>query len=729
MQGTQESRQQEQGAYKKDCANLDITKLKRKLELAIKEKDEVQLTVNKFENSSKSLSELLYRQIMDKCKTRLGYNAVPPPCTGNFMPPKLDLVYSSLDDFVDVNESVVEKPTVKTNEPKTARKEDGAPIIEEWVSKSKEEDAPKIKTVKMFNKPCFAKINFVKSTKQVKSPRNTSVDKNRQNTPSPRGIRETGTNKCNKRAIPNRDLKDKEVLQWMLEHMTGNRSYLTDYEEIDKGFVAFGGADDEDVSERGIPRVIIYGYDKLPIQSVAPPSLDYIPGPEDPQTPPVPQDEDEREPMFVHAHDPDYVPEPVYPEYIPLEDEYVFPAKEQPLPPVDSPIAESPRYITESDPEEDPKEYEDDETEDDPVDYPIDGGDNGDDDDGDLPEDDADDEDEEKEEHLLPIIETLHFPYPLPPRGRVFENFLAMTTTPSPSPPISLSPPSAGERLVRCMAPLAHPLPPPVPSLLLPSSGCPTQIQTLRIASTQALINAVIVTLPSPPLPPLLPSLYIPPPVDRRDDIPKSEQLPRKRLCLSTLGSKYEIGESSTARPTRDPAEAVPEIAPMTVEEVNTRVTELVELHEYDTQDLYALLEDAQDIWIVDEEDYASHSDTTSGTDGRDSPCDERHEDSGGLDSQHQMLGFQITRMLQGMRTVTRIMAPATRRGPNTTPNNTNPNNMTPESIQAMIDQALLRNSTNGDGSHSSHGDNRRNVQTARPCFYADFMKCQPLNF
>ncbi|GJV63419.1 hypothetical protein Tco_1474247 [Tanacetum coccineum] len=29
-------------------------------------------------------------------------------------------------------------------------------------------------------------------------------------------------------------------------------------------------------------------------------------GPEDPQTPPVPQDEDEREPMFIQAHDPDY---------------------------------------------------------------------------------------------------------------------------------------------------------------------------------------------------------------------------------------------------------------------------------------------------------------------------------------------------------------------------------------------------------------------------------------
>nr|GEW51729.1 hypothetical protein [Tanacetum cinerariifolium] len=54
---------------------------------------------------------------------------------------------------------------------------------------------------------------------------------------------------------------------------------------------------------------------------------------------------------------------------------------------------------------------------------------------------------------------------------------------------------------------------------------------------------------------------------------------------------------------------------------------------------------------------------------------------------------------------------------------------MTPESIQAMIDQALLRNSTNGDESHGSHEDNQRNVQTARPCFYANFMKCQPLNF
>ncbi|GJV19557.1 putative reverse transcriptase domain-containing protein, partial [Tanacetum coccineum] len=232
------------------------------------------------------------------------------------------------------------------------------------------------------------------------------------------------------------------------------------------------------------------------------------------------------------AHDPDYVPEPIYPEYIPLEDEHEFPAEEQPLPPVDSPTAESPGYVTESDPEEDLEEYEDDETEDGPVDYPMDGGDDGDDDDGDSSRDDANDEDEDDEDDLLyhhpPLTLLLGLgllsglkqaSISLPPQAEV-ERLLAMTT-PLPSPPISLSPPSTGERLA-------------------------------RITSTQALIDAVTAALPSPPLPPLPPSLYIPPPIDRGDDIPEFEQPPRKRLCLSTLGFKYEIGESSIARPTED---------------------------------------------------------------------------------------------------------------------------------------------------------------------------------
>ncbi|GKF59662.1 hypothetical protein Tco_0176448 [Tanacetum coccineum] len=148
-------------------------------------------------------------------------------------------------------------------------------------------------------------------------------------------------------------------------------TYTSVYTDSEPGR-AFWRADDEEISEGG---------------------------PEDPQTPPVPQDEDEREPMFVHAHDPGYVPEPIYPEYIPLEDEHEFSAEEQPLFPVDSPTAESPRIY---------------------------GGDDGDDDNGDSSEDDADededdededdededdeDEEEEEEEHLAPADSTIVVP-------------------------------------------------------------------------------------------------------------------------------------------------------------------------------------------------------------------------------------------------------------------------------------------------------------------------------
>nr|GEX84620.1 retrotransposable element Tf2 [Tanacetum cinerariifolium] len=145
------------------------------------------------------------------------------------------------------------------------------------------------------------------------------------------------------------------------------------------------------------------------------------------------------------------------------------------------------------------------------------------------------------------------------------------------------------------------------------------------------------------------------PPVDCRDDIPESEQPPRKRLCLSTLGSRYEVGERSTRgrrvdygfvdtveaemrhrgigevgygiRDTWiDPTEAVPEMAPTTLKKVNIRVIELAELHKHDTQDLYALLEDAQD--DTADRDGKTPRDWPCAivTDSRDSSSNERHE-------------------------------------------------------------------------------------------------------
>ncbi|GJR24259.1 hypothetical protein Tco_0972786 [Tanacetum coccineum] len=336
-------------------------------------------------------------------------------------------------------------------------------------------------------------------------------------------------------------------------------------------------------------------------------------------------------------------------------------------------------------------------------------------------------------------------------------------TTPSPSPPISLSPPSAGERLARCMAPPAHSSP------LLPSSGCPTQIQTLRIASTKAFIDAVTAALPSPSLPLLPPSIYIPPLVDRRDDVLESEQPPRKRLCLSTLGSRYEIGDSSTARPTRgrgidygfvstvdveerrqgirdvgygvrdtwvDPAEVVPEITPMTVGEVNTRVIELAELHEHNTQDLYALLEDAQDsrsrisqrvrmdsqglicfwgiddclrstIWMVEEETHRDHvydTRTSSGITSTTIAVEYSHSDTtSGNGLSFRCTQAELSSALRGLRRRQDQMDKSW--------------HLRPEEDQIPLWKATVRTGYT------------RNVQTVRPCFYTDFMKCQPLNF
>nr|GFA18769.1 reverse transcriptase domain-containing protein [Tanacetum cinerariifolium] len=151
----------------------------------------------------------------------------------------------------------------------------------------------------------------------------------------------------------------------------------------------------------------------------APPSPDYIPGPEAPPSPDyIPGPEAPPSPDYIPGPEappsPVYIPGPEYPEYLPPADD-VLPAEEQPLPAAVSPTAESPRYITDLELEMDlEKEDGDDEkSEGDFIDYPTSRGDDDADDDGDeLSEDDADDEDEEessdseeeKEEHLAPTV-------------------------------------------------------------------------------------------------------------------------------------------------------------------------------------------------------------------------------------------------------------------------------------------------------------------------------------
>ncbi|GJS26963.1 ribonuclease H-like domain-containing protein [Tanacetum coccineum] len=129
-----------------------LTELRKKFEKAKKERDDLKLTLEKFENSSKNLSKLLDIQVNDKFKTGVGfdsqvfdsqvndkyktgegYHAVPPPYTGNFMPPKPDLVLADeeeywISDSEDENETKSKSKQRKPSFAKKLGKNGGKPV-------------------------------------------------------------------------------------------------------------------------------------------------------------------------------------------------------------------------------------------------------------------------------------------------------------------------------------------------------------------------------------------------------------------------------------------------------------------------------------------------------------------------------------------------------------------------------------------------------------------------
>ncbi|GJX00150.1 hypothetical protein Tco_0184063 [Tanacetum coccineum] len=146
--------------------------LKEQNEKLLKDLRTSKLNVIAYKTSLESVEARLL--IVDKYKIGLGYNAVPPPYTGNFMPPKPDLSFSGLEEFT--SEPIVTKPVVETSEakastdkPKAVRKNNGTPIIEEWMSDSEEENVSQTKIEKKTAKPSFVKTDFVKLNNQTKT--------------------------------------------------------------------------------------------------------------------------------------------------------------------------------------------------------------------------------------------------------------------------------------------------------------------------------------------------------------------------------------------------------------------------------------------------------------------------------------------------------------------------------------------------------------------------------
>ncbi|GKB72506.1 putative ribonuclease H-like domain-containing protein, partial [Tanacetum coccineum] len=184
--------------YDVHVKDISIKDLKNQLEEALKEKDDLKLKLNFFEESSKNLTKLIDSQISSKHKTGLGYDsqmnesevvhsvfnsresdvddslvndrfktgegfhAVPPPYTGNYMPSRPDLSFVGLDDSVyKTKVSETETSISKTSKdivekPKTVRP--SAPIIEEWDTDSDNDSVFRPKSDQ--TKPKFTKINF-----------------------------------------------------------------------------------------------------------------------------------------------------------------------------------------------------------------------------------------------------------------------------------------------------------------------------------------------------------------------------------------------------------------------------------------------------------------------------------------------------------------------------------------------------------------------------------------
>ncbi|GJV50441.1 hypothetical protein Tco_1440653 [Tanacetum coccineum] len=188
----------------------------------------------------------------------------------------------------------------------------------------------------------------------------------------------------------------------------------------------------EDLSDIGSPRADDHEFLELPYMPEdpyveaalqAPPSPDYVPGPEEPeQAPPSP----------------DYVPGPEH-----ADDEIV--AEDQPYAEEASPTAQSPDYVPETDPEADPEEDDDEDPEEDPIDYPADGGDDG-DDEMDIEEDEDDEMDvevdeEAEEEHpapAYPVVVALPATAPSTEETKPFETDES-TATPPPHPPYRMT--------------------------------------------------------------------------------------------------------------------------------------------------------------------------------------------------------------------------------------------------------------------------------------------------
>nr|GEU58844.1 putative ribonuclease H-like domain-containing protein [Tanacetum cinerariifolium] len=248
--------------------------LRQNLEKAEQEKDDLKIKLGKFQTTFKNLSELLASQTNDK--TGLGYysqvftramfdcddylssgsddnlppspiydryqsgnryHVVPPPYTGTFMPPKPDLVFNNAPNDVETDH-----PAFNVKLSPTKPDNDLYVVLATVLTQSKLVPINAVRPVTTavsktsVTRPRQAKTVVTKT----KSPPRRHIN----HSPSPKASTFPPKVTAVKATMgnPQDALKDKRVINsGYLRHMIGNMSYLSDFEELNYGYVAFGG--------------------------------------------------------------------------------------------------------------------------------------------------------------------------------------------------------------------------------------------------------------------------------------------------------------------------------------------------------------------------------------------------------------------------------------------------------------------------------------------------------
>ncbi|GJZ46396.1 hypothetical protein Tco_0593992 [Tanacetum coccineum] len=193
-------------------------------------------------------------QTNDRFKKDNEYHTVPPPLTGNYMPPLADLSFVGLDYSVyrpttnktsasvsQVETSITPPSNTSVEMPRVEFVRPSGVIIEDWVNDDEDD---------IFQSEDSQKTNLGKTTvSAVKGNGVTTIKASAGCVWRPKMTDLNNVSKDNsgswvsKRGNPQQALKNKGIFDsGCSRHMTGNKDFLIDYQEL-MSFGSFGGSD------------------------------------------------------------------------------------------------------------------------------------------------------------------------------------------------------------------------------------------------------------------------------------------------------------------------------------------------------------------------------------------------------------------------------------------------------------------------------------------------------